>query len=59
MDLSVATDVVIRSSERQKLTTVDVRTNGQASDAFCRKVMRPKHPDKAARKRHRTASLVN
>ena len=59
MDLSVATDVVIRSSERQKLTTADFRTNGQASDAFCRKVMRPQHPDRDARKRARTADIVN
>ena len=53
-----ATARIIRSSERQKLTTRRFRTPGQAADTFCRKVMRPKHPDKNARKRARTADLV-
>ena len=58
MNLWKSTDVVIRSSERQKLTKRVFRTPGQASDMFCRKVMRPSNPDKAVRKRHRTAVLV-
>ena len=53
-----ATARIIRSSARQKLTTRHFRTPGQAADTFCRKVMRPKHPDKDARKRARTADLV-
>lgn len=54
-----ATARIIRSSARQKLTTRHFRTPGQAADIFCRKVMRPKHPDKDARTRARTADLVN
>ncbi len=53
-----ATARIIRSSARQKLTKRRFRTPGQAADIFCRKVMRPQHPDKDARKRARTADLV-
>ena len=59
MSLRKSTDVVIRSSDRQGLTTTDFRSNGQASDVFCRKVMRPDNLPDNIRKRHRTADLVN
>ncbi len=54
-----ATAKIIRFSERQKLTTRDFRTPGQAADIFCRKVMRPKQSDIHGRKRARTADLVD
>jgi hypothetical protein len=54
-----STAKIIRSAERQKLTSRDFRTPGQAADIFCRKVMRPKRSDIAGRKRARTADLVD
>lgn len=59
MDPRKATARIIRFSEKQRLTSRDFRTPGQAADIFCRKVMRPKQSDIAGRKRARTADLVD
>lgn len=57
-DLRSSTSRVIRSARRQGLNERTYRSAGQASEIFCRKVMRPKHLTRDIRIRRQTASLV-
>lgn len=52
-DPTTATRRIIRATEHQGLRRRHFRSRKKATEAFCRKVLRPKDADKVARKRSR------